>query len=128
METVVQNNAGMLGGLSFLMFGCLSLAVAVMMLVAMWKVFEKAGQPGWGFLIPIYNAYLLCKIAGKPGWWLLLLFIPLVNVVIGILLAVCIAERFGRSIPFAVGLIVLPFVFYPILGFGESQYTPAASA
>ena len=49
----------------------ISLVICVLIIAAMWKVFTKAGHPGWACLIPIYNIYILCKIAGRPGWWLL---------------------------------------------------------
>jgi hypothetical protein len=103
------------------------LAIIVLIVVAMWKVFTKAGQPGWGSLIPIYNVYLLCKIAGKPGWWFLLLFIPIVNIVIAIMLALGVAANFGKGGGFAVGLLLLPMVFYPILAFGDAEYGSAAA-
>lgn len=94
----------------------------------MWKMFEKAGQPGWGCIIPIYNIYLLCKIAGRPWWWLLLMLIPLVSLVVAIMLCVDIAKSFGKGVGFAIGLIFLGFVFYPILGFGSAQYQGPAAA
>ena len=97
-------------------------AFMLLMLIAMWKVFTKAGQPGWAILIPIYNLYILCKIAGRPGWWLLLMMIPFVNLIIAIILNVDIAKNFGSGVGFAIGLIVLPFIFFPILGFGSAQY------
>ncbi len=100
------------------------LIIAVVMIVSLWKVFKKAGQPGWGCLIPIYNWYLMIKIAGKPGWWLILMFIPLVNFIIGIIVAIGIAENFGKGGGFAVGLILLPIIFYPILAFGDARYQP----
>ena len=99
-------------------------ALAVFMLVSIWKVFVKAGKPGWACLIPIYNAYVLLKIAGKPGWWLLLLLIPLVNLVFGFLTMLGLAERFGKSVGYALGLIFLPIIFYPLLAYGEVTYTP----
>jgi hypothetical protein len=98
------------------------LAIIVFFIVVGWKVFVKAGQPGWGCLVPIYNAYLMLKIAGKPGWWLILLFIPIVNFVIAILATVGLARNFGKDTGFAVGLIFLGFIFYPILAFGDAQY------
>jgi hypothetical protein len=102
------------------------LIIAVVMIVGMWKVYVKAGKPGWGCLIPFYNLYLLIKIGGKPGWWLILMFIPLLNLIMGIIVAVGIARNFGKSGWFAVGLIFLPFIFYPILGFGDATYQPVA--
>jgi hypothetical protein len=105
----------------------LYVVVILVALAGMWKVFVKAGQPGWGAIVPIYNAYLLCKIAGKPGWWVLLLLIPIVNLVIAILVAIGVATNFGKGGGFAVGLVLLGFVFYPILGFGSAQYKPVGT-
>ena len=102
-------------------------AVFLLMIAAMWKVFTKAGQPGWGVLIPIYNLYLMCKIAGRPGWWLLLMLIPFVNFIIAIILNIDIAKNFGKGAGFAVGMLLLPFIFWPILGFGSAQYQGSAA-
>lgn len=113
------------GGFGAGTFICLALAVFA--LIAIWKVFTKAGQPGWGALIPIFNTYLLLKIAGKPGWWLILLIIPVVNLVIAILTLIGVANAFGKGGGFAVGLIFLPFIFFAILGFGNSTYQPIPS-
>ena len=99
------------------------LVILVFILAAMWRVFTKAGQPGWAVLIPIYNAYIMLKIAGKPGWWLILMFIPLVNLIVSIIMTAGIAANFGKGGGgFVVGLIFLPFIFYPILGFGPAEY------
>lgn len=100
------------------------LVVMVFLLVAIWKVFQKAGQPGWGCLIPIYNIYVLLKIAGKPGWWLIFFFIPIANLVVGIIACIGVANNFGKGGGFAAGLILLPIVFYPILAFGDATYSP----
>lgn len=91
-----------------------------------WKVFVKAGQPGWGILIPIFNVYLMIKIAGRPGWYLILMFIPLINIVVSVLISIDIARNFGKGIGFAIGLFFLGFIFYPILGFGDARYQPVA--
>ncbi|MGO9244003.1 MAG: DUF5684 domain-containing protein [Verrucomicrobiia bacterium] len=104
------------------------LALVVLVIAGMWKTFVKAGQPGWAILIPIYNFYVFLKIAGKPGWWLILMLIPLVNIVFGIIATVAFTERFGKGGGFVVGLIFLPFIFYPILGFGDAQYSPPVAA
>ena len=95
------------------------LAIVVIVIAGMWKTFEKAGQPGWGCIIPIYNIYLMTKIAAKPAWWVIMFFIPLVNIVFAIMLYNEIAKKFGQGIGFTIGLILLPFVFFPILGFGD---------
>ena len=110
------------------MFGLLMLVVAVGVVAGVWKVFTKAGQPGWAAIIPIYNAYVLLKIAQKPGWWLILLFVPIVNIVVGILALAALARNFGKGAGFVVGLILLPIVFYPILGFGDAPYAPQGAA
>ena len=116
-ETAVNGGAG---GMVMIIY----LAFVILMIASAWKVFTKAGQPGWGVLIPIYNAYLMLKIAGKPGWWLILLFIPFVNFVIAIIIALALAANFGKGAGFGIGLIFLPFIFYPILGFGGATYQP----
>lgn len=98
------------------------LAIVLVVIAGMWKVFTKAGQPGWGVLIPIYNLYLLTQIAGRPGWWLILMLIPLVNFVIAIILSLDIAKNFGKGAGFGIGLALLGCIFYPILGFGDATY------
>ena len=103
-------------------------ALIVFLVVAEWKVYVKAGQPGWAVLIPFYNFYILLKIVGKPGWWLLLLFVPIVNVVVGIYVLHLLSKSFGHDIGFTLGLIFLSFIFYPILGFGDSKYIGPAGA
>jgi hypothetical protein len=91
-----------------------------------WKAFEKAGEPGWAGLIPIYEFIVQCKIADKPLWWVALFFIPCVGGIIGLVLvfivSIEIANRFGRSGGFGVGLALLAPIFWPILGFGSSEY------
>lgn len=105
-----------------------SLIVGILAIIGMWKMFTKAGQPGWAAIIPIYNIYILLKIVGRPWWWLLLLLIPIVNFIILILVNLDLAKSFGKSIAFAIGLILLSPVFYIILGFGSSRYLgPAAN-
>ena len=100
-------------------------ALVILMIAATWKVFSKAGQPGWAALIPIVNVYFLCKVAGRPGWWLILMFIPLVNFIILIILDIDIAKNFGKGVGFGIGLLLLPFIFFPVLGFGSAQYQGA---
>ncbi|MDP3772691.1 MAG: DUF5684 domain-containing protein [Gemmatimonadales bacterium] len=103
------------------------LAVIVVVIAGVWKTFEKAGKPGWACLVPIYNAWVVLAIAGKPGWWLLLLLIPVVNLIVGILVSIAVAERFGKGTGFGVGLALLGFIFFPILGFGDAQYRASSS-
>ena len=98
------------------------LAIVVVVIAGLWKTFVKAGQPGWGALIPFYNFVLLLEIAGKPIWWLILMFIPLVNLVVTIIVSIEVAKNFGKDAGFGLGLAFLGFIFYPILGFGSAQY------
>jgi len=84
--------------------------------------FTKAGKPGWASIIPIYNAIVLLEIAGKPIWWIVLLFIPLVNFIVIIIVVIDLAKNFGKGTGFGLGLAFLPFIFYPILGFGDAKY------
>jgi hypothetical protein len=100
-----------------------SVALLVFLIVSLWKVFTKAGQPGWSAIVPIYNTYILLKIVGRPVWWLLLFFIPLVNYVIPFILGVDLAKSFKKSTVFGiVALGLVSPVGYAILAFGKSQY------
>ena len=101
------------------------LAIFVAVIAGMWKAFEKAGVPGWGAIIPIYNFYLMTKMGDKPWWWVLLALIPFVNFVIAILLGIAIARNFAKSDGFGVGLGILSFIFWPILGFGDAKWQKA---
>ncbi|MEI8342246.1 MAG: DUF5684 domain-containing protein [Verrucomicrobiota bacterium] len=114
---------GMIAGLLFLV---IELGIFIVMIAALWRIFTKAGQPGWMSIIPILNVFILLKIGGKPWWWLILLCIPLVNIVFGILLALAVAENFGKSGGFVIGMVLLPMIFYPILAFSDAQYSPKA--
>jgi hypothetical protein len=100
----------------------IGLVIALLLIVAMWKVFTKAGQPGWASIIPIYNLYIWCKIVGRPWWWILLMLIPFVNFIICIILCIDLAKSFGKGVGFGIGLALLGIIFFPILGFGSAQY------
>lgn len=110
--------------MSFL-FPLLCLALVVLVIAGLWQTFTKAGQPGWACIIPIYNVYILTKIAGRPWWWLLLFLIPIVSLVIAIILAIDVAKSFGKSTGFGIGLALLGPIFYCILGFGDATYKGA---
>ena len=101
--------------------GLLYFAFIIALLVANWKIYEKAKQPGWAAIVPIYNIYVLLKIVGKPTWWLVLYLIPVVNVVFAIWTLNMLSKSFGKN----EGTTVLFFVLgigYLILGFGDAQY------
>jgi hypothetical protein len=101
----------------------LQLAYTVAMIVGMWKMFVKAGKPGWAAIVPFYNAYVMLQIAGKPGWWLLLFIIPFVNLVFIVLALIALAKAFGQSGWFS--LLFLIGIGYLILGFGNAKYVGA---
>jgi hypothetical protein len=104
------------------LFWIFYLAFTILILAAWWKIFTKAGQPGWACIIPIYNLYVWCKIVGRPWWWILLMLIPFVNFIIAIILLIDLAKSFGKGVGFGIGLLLLSVIFFPILGFGSAQY------
>lgn len=105
-----------------ILFALIGIAILVLEIAAAWRVFTKAGQPGWAIFVPIYNAVVLLRIAGRPGWWVILELIPFVSFVITIIVVLDIARVFGKGSGFAVGMIFLSPIFYPILAFGSSRY------
>ena len=120
MEEYQYDNTLSSGALSAILL-C-TLIVAVVCIIAQWKVFTKAGHPGWAAIIPIYNIYIMTKIAGKPGWWVLMFFLPFVNFIFAIWLTNMISKSFGKDEAFTVGLLLLGIIFWPILGFGSAKY------
>jgi hypothetical protein len=123
---LLQDNSNAGGAAVGAVMGLVWLAIVLLFIVALWKVFTKAGQPGWAAIVPIYNAYILIKIAGRPGWWLLMLLIPFVNIVFSILLSIDIAKAFGQSAAWGVILLfLLCGIGYLILGFGSATYRGA---
>lgn len=99
-----------------------SLAVSVFLIVCVWRVYRKAGKPGWASIVPFYNVYVLLKIVGRPGWWLVLYLVPVVNLVALVIVCLDLAKAFGRGGGFAALLFFLPFIAYPILAFGDARY------
>ncbi len=123
------------GGVFALLSSSLCLGIMfvlfIIFVIGLWRTFEKAQQPGWGALIPVYNVYLLIRIAGRPGWWLLLLFVPLVNVVVWAIVTMEIAQAFGKTPAWGlVMLFLLNGLGFLILGFGDAEYVgpPSVSA
>ncbi len=106
---------GIVGGIFFL-------AIIIFYFASVWIIFEKAGKPGWAAIIPIYNMIVLLEIIGKPLWWIILMFIPFVNLIILILVYIELAQRFGKSTLFGLGLVFLSFIFIPLLAFGDARY------
>lgn len=103
--------------------GLIPLALVALALVSLWKVFEKAKQLGRACIVPIYNIVIMLKIAGKPIWWIVLMFIPLANFIVAVLVGIAIAEKFGKGAGFGLGLTFLGIIFFPILAFGDAEYS-----
>lgn len=119
LSAVVQTTVS--GGI-----GAGAIVVFILLLIfevaAMWRIFQKAGRPGWASIVPIYNTYVLFKIVGRSGWWVLLYLIPFVNLVVTIVLCYDLAKSFGKGLGYTLGLLVFSFVFFPMLGFGSARY------
>ncbi|MCB0193904.1 MAG: signal peptidase I [Anaerolineae bacterium] len=111
-----------------LLFGAcsfiISIALIILILVGLWKMFEKAGQPGWASIIPIYNTYIILEIIGRPWWWLLLLLIPFVNIVVWLLVCIDVAKAFGKDalVWGFILLFLLSGVGFVMLGFSDAKY------
>ena len=115
---------GVSTGISFaiIMIWIISIAISITVIIGYWKIFTKAGHAGWKSLIPILNVWTLFEIAWGTGIMCLLLFVPAVDIVILLMVQFKLARAFGKSDGFALGLFFLPYIFYPILGFGDSEY------
>jgi len=100
----------------------ISLIITILVIVAQWKMFEKAGKPGWASIVPIYNGIVLLNIVGMSGWYVILYCIPIVNLVIDAIVSVKTAKAFGKGTGFGIGVFLLPYIFQPILGFGDAKY------
>jgi len=120
-EDIIPLISGVVGAI-------IGLVVGLVILIAMWKIFTKANQPGWAVLIPIYNLYVLLQIVGRPGWWLIMFLIPLVNVIFMFIVMFDLAKAFGKGAGFALGLIFLNLIFMLILGFGSAEYVGPVAA
>lgn len=105
-----------------LVFWIVCLVLIIFEIASYWRVYQKAGKPGWASIIPIYNAIVLLEIVGRPWWWILLWLIPLVNIVVGIIVILDLAKSFGKGVGFALGIMFLTFIFIPVLAWGDAQY------
>lgn len=112
-----SSGTGSLGGL-FLMSSILSLVT----IVSQWKVFTKAGKPGWASIVPVYNMIVMIQIADLSLVYLLLFFVPIANIYALFKIYIGIAHKFGKSTGFGVGLIFLTIIFMPMLAFGDAVY------
>ena len=124
--TTTDTSGGFLAGIGLGLL-LIYLAVLVLMLASMWKLFTKAGKPGWAAIVPIYNTVVMLQIVGRPIWWILLLLVPFVNIVVGIIVVNDMAKSFGKDVTWTIGLLLLGIIFYPMLAFGSAKYMgPAA--
>ena len=126
MWLFAQNDTG--GAIAGMLILVIQLAILIAILAGAWKMFEKAGKPGWAAIIPIYNIIVILEICGRPIWWILLLLIPCVNIVIAVIMWIDVAKSFGKSELYGIGLAFLGFIFIPMLGFGSARYVGPAAA
>lgn len=119
--SMIDGVLGLIGAYSFIV-----LALAVVSIIAQWKIFSKAGKPGWASLVPVYNMVVMFQIVGLNPWLLILFVVPFVNFVaipvLGIMMAFRLAKSFGKDIGWGFGLLFLSFIFNLILAFGSSEY------
>ena len=114
--------AAIIGIIMFLVYA----VIIVVMIAGLWKIFVKAGKPGWAAIVPIYNVIILLEIVGRPMWWILIYLIC--APVAAIIISLDLAKSFGKDIGFGIGLIILPIIFYPMLGFGSATYVGPSAA
>ena len=107
------------------MVALIQLALIAAALAGLWKAFEKMGRKGWEGIVPFYNVYVLLQMTGRPAWWLALMLVPLVNIAMFIIVSIDVARGFNKGTGFGVGLGLLSFVFWPILGFGDAKWQGA---
>lgn len=96
--------------------------ILIVMAISVWKIFVKAGQPGWAAIVPIYNYIVMLDVVKKPTWWIILLIVPVVSWIIAVMVMHNLAKVFGQGMGFTLGLIFLPFIFLPLLAFGDFRY------
>lgn len=101
----------------------LMLAFFAVMIVSAWRIFAKAGQPGWAIFVPIYGQIVHAQVGGLPGWMGLLLFVPIVNLFVAFAIAMGTAKRFGKSPLFGLGLVFASPIFAPVLAFSGARYS-----
>ncbi len=115
LDTSSNNSASLITNI-------VSLVIVVLFIAAQWAIFAKAGKPGWAAIIPIYSTIVLLQVVGRPVWWIILFLIPVVNIVFGIIVLNDLSKSFGHGAGYTLGLLFLSIIFFPILGFGGSQY------
>jgi len=115
-----NDEAGVL--MFMLFFIILMLVIAIVMIISLWKIFEKAGKPGWACIVPIYNNMVMAEIGGKESWFGLLPMIPYIGIIWSIWIQNRLSKSFGKEVGFTLGMIFLPLIFYPVLAFGSAVF------
>jgi hypothetical protein len=131
MSVLAQDDldaGGAAAGIGSLLFGCFGLLLVVVIVAGYWKVFAKAGKPGWACLVPIYNVIVLAQIVGREVLWIILALIPCTAPIAVIVMSIDLAKSFGKDTVYGLGLAFLPFIFFPLLGFGDAAYRGPAAA
>ena len=126
-QTQTASNAAA-GGMVMIL-GIVYLAVLILAIVSLWKMFSKANEAGWKSIVPIYNYITLLKIVGRPWWWIIGLIIPIVQLVVLVIISLDLAKSFGKSEVFGIfGLFLFGIVGYPMLAFGSAKYVGPGGA
>lgn len=112
--------AGAFAGFGIFMF--FIIALIVLMVISTWRIFEKAGKPGWASIVPIYRTMIMIEIVGKPSIWILWCLLPCSSIVFGVWILNLLNKSFGKDEAFTIGMLFLPFIFWPMLGFGSAKY------
>lgn len=116
------------GQTSGILAAAFGLLVLLFFIYVGWRIFEKADRAGWKVLIPIYNVIVVLRIVGRPTWWIVLYFIPIVNLIPTVLVPIDLAKSFGKGTGFGIGLLLLGPIFSPILAFGAATYEGPSAA
>lgn len=121
--TILQQNDEAAAFIPLIVTCCCMVIVLVPFIAGMWKIFEKAGQPGWASLVPIYNFYVLCtEVNGREPLFIIFFFLPIANIIAPIVMMIDTAKSFGKDTVYGLGLYFLSIIFVPMLGFGDDQY------
>jgi len=116
------------GGAGLGFMGVVWLAVMVLIIASWWKIFTKAGKPGWAAIVPIYNLIVILEIVGKPVWWFILLLVPIVNLFVLIYVLHLLSKSFGKDVGMTIVLVLFGFIGFPLLAFGDAKYVGPAGA
>jgi hypothetical protein len=122
MKTMISIELLAMGMQELILIVPILIIFIIIPLISLWKLYEKAEQPGWAAIVPFYNLIILMKIIDKPWWWALLCMIPYLGAIWGIWSTNLLVKRFGKSEGFTIGVLFLGFIFLPMLAFGDSRY------